>query len=160
MTGSYTPDCLEAAISDQEQPAPANTPHITDGVTRREFCLKGAAVVGAAAVTLYVPPVLTPVALPAAFAKAAPANKESCEKDPNEKQPEGCDKCADDKDPSEKSEDTPGPSKDANYDKCLAECKDPNDDKNPNEKDTDGSTSLRPEFPYLRSGLKDEWGPA
>ena len=146
-------------MSGHLEPTAVSERHVTvGGVTRREFCLKGAAVVGAAAVTLYVPPVLTPVALPAAFAKAAPANKESCEKDPNEKQTEGCDKCADDKDPLEKP--TDGPGKDANYDKCLAECKDPNDDKDPGEKGTDGSTSLRPKFPYLRSGLKDEWGPA
>ena len=129
------------------------------GVTRREFCLKSAAVVGAAAVALYVPPRLTPVALPAAFAKAAPAKKESCEKDPNEKQSEGCDKCADDKDPNEKSSDG-GSGKDANYDKCLAECKDPNDDKDPSEKPDDTVTSFRPNAPHRLTGLKDEWGPA
>jgi len=72
------------------------------GLSRREFCLKSAAVVGAAAVTLYVPPRLTPVALPAAFAKAAPANKESCEKDPlADKDPTEKDPTAD-KDPFEK----------------------------------------------------------
>jgi len=145
-------------MNDQEKPASENTPHTADGVTRREFCLKGAVVVGAAAVTLYVPPVLTPVALPAAFAKAAPANKESCEKDPNEKQTEGCDKCADDKDPLEKP--TDGPGKDANYDKCLAECKDPNDDKDPGEKSSEGGTSFRPDAPLRLTELQDEWGPA
>ena len=147
-------------MSGHLEPTAVSQRHVTaGGVTRREFCLKGAAVVGAAAVTLYVPPVLTPVALPAAFAKAAPANKESCEKDPNEKQTEGCDKCADDKDPSEKDFDGI-PGKDANYDKCLAECKDPTIDKDPGEKSDDFVTSFRPDAQHRLTGLKDEWGPA
>ena len=127
-------------MNDQEKPAPENRPHTADGVTRREFCLKGAVVVGAAAVTLYVPPVLTPFALPAAFAKAAPANKESCEKDPTA-----------DKDPGEK---------DPRSDKTDE--KDPRADKDPDEKDpiTDKSgegAALGSVTPPSFAGQKDEW---
>ena len=124
-------------MNDREIPLPENPQQATDGVTRREFCLKGAAVVGAAAVTLYVPPRLTPVALPAAFAKAAPANKESCEKDPTA-----------DKDPGEK---------DPRDDKAGE--KDPIADKDPNEKGDEGA-ALRTITPPSFAGLKDEWGPA
>ena len=105
------------------------------GVTRREFCMKGAAVVGAAAVTLYVPPRLTPVALPAAFAKAAPADKESCEKGPTA-----------DKDPTEKD-----PTSD----------KDPGE-KDPGEKDPMGDKeeegAFRSGFSPAIAESKDEWG--
>jgi len=129
-------------MNDRKKPIPENPQQATEGVTRREFCLKGAAVVGAAAVTLYVPPRLTPVALPAAFAKAAPANKESCEKDPIA-----------DKDPSEKPEEGTG--------KETGE-KDPWLDKDPNEKDPVSDKSgegaaLGPVTPPSFAGQKDEW---
>ena len=129
-------------MTDTKQPG-KEVNDTTEGVTRREFCLKSAAVVGAAAVTLYVPPVLTPVALPAAFAKAAPANKESCEKDPTA-----------DKDPGEKD-----PRTDKNVEK------DPNADKDPTEKppNTDKSAegpdrAAPPDRVSWSDG--DEWGPA
>jgi hypothetical protein len=141
-------------MTDTKQPG-KEVNDTTEGVTRREFCLKSAAVVGAAAVTLYVPPRLTPVALPAAFAKAAPANKESCEKDPvadkdpNEKDP-SADK-TDEKDPGEK---------DPRSDKTDE--KDPNADKDPFEKDPASDKSgegaaLGPVTPPSFAGQKDEW---
>lgn len=109
-----------------------------DGITRREFCVAGAAVVGAVGVSVYVPPVLRAVVLPSAYAKAAPANKESCEKDP-----------AADKDPGEKPPDDKDPLE-----------KDPNEksqDKDPfQEKDEEGQTSHNIS-PLAFANLKDEW---
>ena len=149
-----------------------------DGLSRRSLLVKGAIVVGAAAVGMYVPPKLKPLALPSAHAKAAPANKENCEKDPNE----DCNKCNADKDPFEKDPTTdksaegpnpkdPNLDKDASYDKCVQDkpCdkdpgeKDPNIDKDPNEKDprTDksGEGSIPGMDPIRFAGpIKDEWG--
>jgi hypothetical protein len=142
-----------------------------DGLSRRKLLVKGAIVVGAAAAAMYVPPKLRPLALPSAHAKASPANKESCEKDANE----DCEKCLNDKDPTEKS--TDGPPKDASYDKCVQDkpCdKDPSADKDPNEKDpnadkdpgekdpntdkhVDGSAP-QAEPKRFAGPTKDEWG--
>ena len=75
------------------------------------------------------------LSLSKAFAKASPANKESCEKNPNE----DCGKGITDKDPSEKALE----GKDPNYDKCVTDkpCdKDQVTDKDPGEKGDDGST--------------------
>ena len=144
-------------MNDQEKPIPENPQQATEGVTRREFCLKGAAVVGAVAVTLYVPPRLTPVALPAAFAKAAPANKESCEKDPVADKDPG-EKDPGEKDPGEKNEDKDPGEKDPG-EKVME--KDPATDKDPFEKPTDGTgieTTYQSPQPMPFTGeVKDEW---
>jgi hypothetical protein len=138
-----------------------------DRLSRRNLLVKGAIIVGAAAVGMYVPPKLKPLALPSAHAKAAPANKESCEKDPNE----DCTKCVRDKDPSEKdpitdkSAEGPNPKdpnfdKDANWDKCVGDkpC-----DKDPGEKDPDADKQVEGSAPgtdpnRFAGRAKDEWG--
>jgi hypothetical protein len=151
-------------------------------LSRREAVIKGAVALGAVAVAMYVPPKLTSVGsplkargddrgvIPSAHAKSAPANKENCEKDPNE----DCDKCARDKDPSEKDPKADGSEKDPTkeeYDKCVQEkpCdkdpgeKDPNVDKDPSEKDPASdkgaeTSSSQIEPKQFTGPVKDEWG--
>jgi hypothetical protein len=138
-----------------------------DGLTRRDMLVKGAIAVGAAAAGMYVPPKLTSLGspfkvrgddrgvIPSAHAKSAPANKENCDKDPtSDKDPnEDCDKCANDKDPTEK--DGEGPPKDANYDKCL---QDKPCDKPPADKDPLEGNVPQMEPKQFAGQVKDEWG--
>jgi hypothetical protein len=122
------------------------------GITRREFCVKGAVVVGAATVVMYVPPKLTHVVLPSAFAKAAPANKESCEKDPI------ADKDPNEKDPSADKTDEKDPNADKDPNEKDEEGKDPNADKDQTEKTKDyEGTTTHSSIPNFLTRLKDEW---
>ena len=144
-------------------------------LSRREAVLKAAVALGATAVAIYVPPKLRPFPVSKVFAKAAPANKESCEKNPtSEKDPnEDCTKCVRDKDPSEKDcfSDKSGDKSpkesgqqeckdDPMYDKCVQDkpCdKDPTTDKDPNaDKGTEGSGPQTD--PRRFAGPIDEWG--
>jgi hypothetical protein len=102
----------------------------------------------------HVPPKLKPLALPSGHAKAAPANKENCEKDPNE----DCQKCILDKDPNEKTDEGGNPGGDPNNDKCIADkpCdKDPGE-KDPNEKNLEGGVH-QTEPKRFAGPIKDEW---
>ena len=145
---------------EDESPNALKSDDVKEGdvrLSRREAVIKGAVALGATAVAIYVPPKLRPFPVSKAFAKASPANKESCEKNPNE----DCGKCiADYKDPGEKGED--GGPKDPNkedYEKCVTDkpCdKDPNADK-PGDKSTEGSVPQTD--PKCFAGpIKNEWG--